>query len=88
MDAPIKDGGNLWGVFRLNQSDEINQRTEDSSLGDVLNLLKKQRLKYYANPTNLLKFATKIPSVINELIKSRGQSGREILDNLYELKKY
>ena len=52
-----------------------------------MNILKKQRLKYYANPSNLVKFATKIPSAITELVRSRGQSGREILDNLYELKK-
>lgn len=84
---PVNDEGNLWGVFRLNQSDEINQKTEVSSSGDELNILKNQRLKYYTNPSNLVKFATKIPSSITELVSSRGQSGREILDNLYELKK-
>jgi 2-polyprenyl-3-methyl-5-hydroxy-6-metoxy-1,4-benzoquinol methylase len=84
---PVSDGGNLWGVFRLNQSDKNNQKTEVSSSGDELNILKKQRLKYYANPSNLVKFATRIPCVIAELVNSRGQSGREILDNLYKLNK-
>ena len=28
---PVNDGGNLWGVFKLNQSDEINQKIEVSS---------------------------------------------------------
>jgi 2-polyprenyl-3-methyl-5-hydroxy-6-metoxy-1,4-benzoquinol methylase len=84
---PVNDGGNLWGVFRLNQSDEINQKTDGSSSGDELNVLKNQRLKYYANPSNLVKFATKIPYAITELVNSRGQSGREILDNLYKLNK-
>lgn len=83
----VNDGGNIWGVFMLNESDQIYQKTEDSPLRDVWNILKKQRLKYYANPSNLVKFATKIPSAITELVKSRGQSGREILDNLYKLKK-
>jgi hypothetical protein len=71
----------------LNQSDKNNQKTEVSSSGDELNILKKQRLKYYANPSNLVKFATRIPCVIAELVNSRGQSGREILDNLYKLNK-
>ena len=85
--APINDGGNLWGVFRSDQSGVINQNSNNSLPHDVLNILKKQRFKYYANPSNLVKFATKIPSAISELVKSHGQSGREILDNLYELKK-
>ncbi|MDG1139227.1 MAG: class I SAM-dependent methyltransferase [Opitutales bacterium] len=84
--ASIGDGGNLWGVFEKPKSPLESSTTVTKKLyaNRVLEDLIKQRIGYYLRVFNFIKLFRKIPTMISEKKKSKGLSGKRILDLLYK----
>ena len=83
--APVDNGGNLWGVFRIKESKNGIHilSTSKSHYSSIFKTLMKQRFIYYINPYNLFKFVIKLSSAFSEKVQTFGLSGKEILDKLF-----
>ena len=80
---PMGDGGNLWGVFQLNQESEIAVNVISNSFQKNYQKLLKGRLSYHFRIRNYFKFLSKGLRQLVERSYSKGKSGRDILDSIY-----
>ena len=80
---PIGDGGNLWGVFQLNQESEIAVNVISNSFQKNYQKLLQARLSYHFRTWNYFKFLSKGLRQLFERSYSKGKSGRDILDSIY-----
>lgn len=78
----ITDGGNLFAVLKKSK----NSTFEELQFPDAKNkmkLLRRQKIKYYTNFKNYIKFFSKIGRSFKEKRKSNGLSAAQILSDLY-----
>ncbi len=79
----ITDGGNLFAVMKKSKSSPV-EKFQFPSAEEKLKLLHEQKIQYYFNPLNYIKFSNKIARSFNENRKTKGLSAAQILGSLYD----
>lgn len=81
--APVRDGGNLLGIFQKSSS-PLSPTPIKESAEQILAALYTQRSRYYFRPRTWAKGCAKPFRNLYESFISRGKSARQILDSLYK----